>query len=323
MKPSPFASRAYAAYIEQLAHPRGRPRLVRKLRTGILRAMRALLVRAGDPIVAVQVERSELLMNISHPLPVYMACAPLYDRALPRIAAAVRRGHGRLTVIDVGANIGDSAALIAETVPDVEILCIEGSATYFPLLTANVERLRLRAECVRSYCGDGTPVRMAPSERGGTGRLLPGGDAVLPTATLDDLIAARPRFTSPHLLKVDTDGFDYRVLRGARGILGDARPLVYFELDPSFLRETGEDPLSIFPMLASLGYAQGLLYGNLGQCLGPFALADLAFLQSSFERIDGRHIHYFDVLAFPTSEEALFYELARSEAAATARTAHS
>jgi hypothetical protein len=50
-------------------------------------------------------------MNLSHQLPLYLIQHKLYDTAIPRIINAIDSGE-KLFVIDIGANIGDTAASI-------------------------------------------------------------------------------------------------------------------------------------------------------------------------------------------------------------------
>ena len=53
------------------------------------------------------------------------------------------------------------------------------------------------------------------------------------------------------VLKVDTDGFDAKVLRSARTLLADHHPCLFFELHPALWDEAGEDPRAAFAFLAS------------------------------------------------------------------------
>lgn len=66
--------------------------------------------------------------------------------------------------------------------------------------------------------------------------------------TLDDVLAADP--ASRMLVKIDTEGFEDRVLRGARGILETRKPSVIFEAWPE-ASVRGH----LFAILAEVGYA--------------------------------------------------------------------
>lgn len=69
----------------------------------------------------------------------------------------------------------------------------------------------------------------------------------VPQVTLDDVIALRG--LTPDLVKIDTEGSDLAVLRGASTLLGTARPIVAFE---SWVG--GPERGELFSLLAEAGY---------------------------------------------------------------------
>src|SRR5262245_39913686 len=97
-----------------------------------------LLRRFSDPIVRVKVRDRYLYVNASHALPQYTVHFPYYDTALPRLCAFLKRKRGYLTLIDVGANVGDSVSSVASKVSGT-FLCVEADAKYINLLTMNVQ----------------------------------------------------------------------------------------------------------------------------------------------------------------------------------------
>ena len=78
--------------------------------------------------------------------------------------------------------------------------------------------------------------------------------------TLDDLLKDYPKFRHSKILKIDTDGFDLKILRGADNFLSEAKPVLFFEYSPFLLSQQQEDGLSIFPYLQSKGYKNLLIY---------------------------------------------------------------
>ncbi len=92
-----------------------------------LSAVRKTRLVVGDPAVSVMIGDRELLMPLSHDLPIHRACHPDYSLNLGRVVAALEevRDAGA-PIVDIGANIGDSVAIIRDAVPDAPILCIEG-----------------------------------------------------------------------------------------------------------------------------------------------------------------------------------------------------
>ena len=67
------------------------------------------------------------------------------------------------------------------------------------------------------------------------------------------------------LIKVDTDGYDMEVLRGAGAVLREDRPVVYFELEPRLLHQAPDVDLA---WLQSLGYRRLACLDASGQYIG-------------------------------------------------------
>ena len=71
----------------------------------------------------------------------------------------------------------------------------------------------------------------------------------------------------PNFIKVDTDGFDSKVIRSAENTLKTYKSTLFFEWDLFFLQAQNENPTSIFTYLNSLGYTQLLIFDNFGNLL--------------------------------------------------------
>ena len=81
--------------------------------------------------------------------------------------------------------------------------------------------------------------------------------SAVPAVTVDAL--AR-RFGQPTHLKIDVEGFEEAVLRGAAAVLRNAEPpAVFLELHHRMVRERGLDPAGALDLLASCGYT---IYDN-------------------------------------------------------------
>jgi FkbM family methyltransferase len=86
------------------------------------------------------------------------------------------------------------------------------------------------------------------SGRGGPERVL------TCVARLDSLVAER-QLERVDFIKVDVDGQEARVLRGALGTLRRFRPPVFFELTPTAVEAGGESIEALFGSLLNLGYS--------------------------------------------------------------------
>lgn len=71
--------------------------------------------------------------------------------------------------------------------------------------------------------------------------------------TLDEYIAGGA--PPPTIMKIDVDGFELHVLRGARKCLAQFRPRLWLEVHPGFLAAQGKSPDDVLNVLRETGYA--------------------------------------------------------------------
>ena len=229
-----------------------------RARLKALIAVRRALVRLGDPLVEWPVAGLELAMPLSHELPFYRHDHPLYDRPLGLVAAEVGG-----PVVDVGANVGDTAAEIRSRT-DAPILCVEGDDRFFALLVRNASRIG-GLELEHAFVD---APEAAVVERGaGTARLLHpstslvrGRTEAVRTKPVTRILDEHPRFAEPALLKLDTDGMDVPIVLANLELLARIRPVLFFEYDPHL----GATP-DVFERLREIGYRRMDVYENTGE----------------------------------------------------------
>lgn len=165
------------------------------------------------------------------------------------------------TVVDVGANVGECALNFARRVgPAGRVLSFEPGPVARSKLKrnialnafANIEVLDFglgEAAATVSLC---TP---APRNRGGN-RILekPVGDYVnIQVRSLDEFIEERG-IERVHLMKVDVEGFELRLLRGARRTIAKSRPKLFVEVSDGLLRGSGTSASELLKTIADWGY---------------------------------------------------------------------
>lgn len=242
----------------------------------------------SPPLIRVTVGGYPLLMPSSHNLPYILAHFPQYEGEIARLAEFLSTKRGRAAVVDVGANVGDTVAAIRPRSCDM-FFCVEGSANYFRLLQANFKD-HPNVICVNALASDredsGADKRLVEDK--GTAHVA--GDrstkdaTQVPCLTLDDILAAHPEFPAANLLKIDTDGYDFKVLQGARRLLQDQRPAIHFELSFRHWKHVAGTVWSqAGSFLLEAGYRECLLYDNFGYLMGldefrcPRLLPELEF----------------------------------------------
>ena len=141
-------------------------------------------------------------------------------------------------VLDLGANIGFHSLALARTVgPTGTVTAVEPQRYCFQLLCANMTANQLaNVDCHRAAVGDApgtcTVPRIDPLARHNAGATAVSLDAPLaesvdtvPLITVDSLALGRC-----DLIKIDTEGFEDRVIQGARRTLTTHRPVLYIEV---------------------------------------------------------------------------------------------
>lgn len=124
---------------------------------------------------------------------------------------------------------------------------------------------------------------------------------------LDAIVAAHPAIGSVNVLKIDTDGHDFEVIRSAAGVIAQHRPAVLFECDPADNPSYVADCTAAIALFRELGYQHFLLYDNLGHLLGKYSLVQPeAFYQLLFYQLTSP-LCYFDILVMKEEVLAPFH----------------
>jgi FkbM family methyltransferase len=66
----------------------------------------------------------------------------------------------------------------------------------------------------------------------------------------------------PTMIKIDVEGFEANVIKGARKTLAKYRPTLIMELEDKFLREAGSSAKELLALLRSLGYSFWMFSNN-------------------------------------------------------------
>lgn len=181
--------------------------------------------------------------------------------------------------VDVGAYFGWYALNVARQRPGARVFALEPVPASQARLEENRARNRLgNVRLIRAAVGaDEGEAEMAlpPGANGGSAHLAAGGDGdrVSVAVTTLDTFAAAWALTRMDAVKIDVEGAELEVLRGAEATLRRFRPVLLMEMNPSALAERGGTPEALLDALAALGYEASEV-GRRG-VLRPFGPADL------------------------------------------------
>jgi FkbM family methyltransferase len=228
------------------------------LRLGWLRSLRAIGIRQivsksglGYPFVCQIGDLAE------HPF--YIRDA--YQKELELCTAWLRQERQEAVVYDVGANSGFFSCQLAQMLADqpVRVYAFEAVPTTFAALASSVCRLGLQDKvfpfpaAVRDQAG---PTQLTYSKRkslcsqvtpNGLNRKIGDNLAHAVGITLNEFHLSSG--TLPALMKIDVEGSELSVLRGAQTLLTRPdRPALHFEYNPATTAQSGES-LDAFPRL--------------------------------------------------------------------------
>jgi FkbM family methyltransferase len=287
-----------------------------RIRYRLLRGMRRVRLFVSDPAVDFFLGTFNLRLPLSHELPFYRRKFPHYASNLGKVSFHARRKYPDLTMIDIGANIGDSVA-IAHSYSDHPVLCLEGEPRFFQLLKENTGNLPA-VEIEQTFIG-------APGDHVGSIDVRSGNAQVLlgPTpgqstiCTLTEALARHPRFASAKLLKIDAEGFDCRIIASETKLLKANKPIVFFEYYPKCSELVGQKAFRVFSTLSSLGYSMILIYQNVGSYLMSLTLDQVDALEDLHHFISNQG-GFCDVVAFHTEDLEIAINLRAAESACRA-----
>jgi FkbM family methyltransferase len=168
-----------------------------------------------------------------------------------------------MTVVDVGANLGYYSLLASRLVgPSGRVVALEPNSENCRLLLSslrlnditNVQLLPVAADTATGWAYYSTHV----GSNGGLiedGELLSHPGTIVPTFRLDELVEGPVGF-----LKMDVEGAEGRVVRGATRIIERDRPIITTELKDEMLRRvSGSTVADYLGYFEKLGYAPSLL----------------------------------------------------------------
>ena len=161
------------------------------------------------------------------------------------------------SVVDIGANYGAYTLKLAQLVgPKGSVLAVEPASHAVDVLSRNltlngITNVRVESVAIGEAARDGSLYLDANSARN---RLVPIAEGAVGVeririVPLDDLVSGPVSF-----VKIDVEGAEPFVFRGASGVLSKYRPVVQFEYTPGVAREMGADPHELWEQLERLDY---------------------------------------------------------------------
>jgi FkbM family methyltransferase len=297
----------YNAYLQSLRSGASARRRQRKWRR-----FRRWMLKLTDPEIIVRLDSFQFKTLFSSNILLSHFELPFYDTALPRLAKAVKAAQGRLVIVDIGANVGAASYLASAQTPG-QFFCVEANPRFKSSLSHNLAQIpgstarfvaltdQSRTERVHHNYSDGNS-NIEADEAG----------EPIQFTTLDELLSSESVYGAPNLIKIDTEGFELKILRGAKRILARHQPVLFLEFFPELIRQQGDTPDALFEFLAAHGYEQCLFYNGAGHLLTRAASSDLDEIRA-LRRYCELGQSFFDVAVFSKAARDLPAQFFASE----------
>lgn len=197
-----------------------------------------------------------------------------HDRHLiPLIQEILKPG---MIAIDAGALYGDHTIAYAASVGNEgAVFAIEPNPMAFECLSKNAEKFQSPVFCMNLCLGEehGAEAIHIMSDNVGASRMtekdckpdeLPDDriEKTIRTASLDGIVRDSG-IDRLHFIKIDCEGWEYRILRGARDTLRQFKPLLMIEMNSWALAQQGSCYKDIYDFLLQQNYSWRIVQSEL------------------------------------------------------------
>jgi FkbM family methyltransferase len=169
-----------------------------------------------------------------------------------------------MTVLDIGANVGYSALVMARAAGEHGlVVAFEPEPLNFSLLCTNIRRnAALNVLPIHAAVGEvtGSITLQRSPDNSGDHRTAPHPFGIasleVPLVAIDDLLPADLVVGG---VMIDAQGYDHRVIRGMKRSIDQWRPFMLVEFWPLGILENGDDPDEVLDQYRDLNYRLELL----------------------------------------------------------------
>lgn len=275
--------------------------------------------------VQTKIHGRKVIVNYGHVYPLASRSFRTFNNPLIELVFQTYSAkNGRITLVDVGANVGDTILLLDSNCPGMieAFYCIEADPEFFAYLQHNLAGLQngtlLLALLSSTNDMERTLVRTQTSSASARG------GEKMDCVTLDSLLG-NTGVQRVDVLKTDVEGLDGKVLVGARRILEAYQPAVIFEWHPLLCIKSSSNCIDHFDSLEHAGYETFVWftkYGEFSHCTRHGERETIFMLQELCLRNRFHDDWHYDVIALPKNSPILPLHLAESAYARKRRSSH-
>ena len=203
-----------------------------------------------------------MVLPPEHPLSMWTSLYKDYDNFLPKL---VKEMSSNESIIDIGANVGDTLFRFIDTNSKPNYFSIEADQYFFKYLKKNKGLLEKdiqdRVTLINELVGNNLKGHLTQKSNLGSKFLVESPDG-LETKSLDKIIIDG-NIQNIKLIKVDVDGYDYNVLLSAMNEIKKNKPSLFFE----YMSLNKTEYIELIKKLYEIGYSEWTIINNYGSAI--------------------------------------------------------
>lgn len=203
----------------------------------------------------------KLVLPPGHLLTMYNSLYPEYDKFISQLVKNINEGY---SVIDIGANVGDTLIRFIKANPKLKYFSIEADDFFFKYLQKNKESYSInhvtQITLINELVGLNLTGNLSKTTTG-TKTLIESKDGTK-SKTLDEIILDN-NIKNIALIKVDVDGYDYNVLLSGMNNIIKYKPMLFFE----YMGLNKIKYLNLLNELYKIGYTKWTALDNYGKII--------------------------------------------------------
>ncbi len=264
----------------------------------------------------VQVGKFQLYMPANNVQLAHYKMYPDLNSQLSRLALIIAKKYPDMTVVDVGANVGDTIAVLKSAI-DLPVVGIEGDDLSYQFLEKNCKQFT-NVTTIKTFLGEKKQDIKAELKRAGWNTTIIPVDngKIISFRTLDEVLQGEQcRAGGVKLLKTDVEGFDTIVLRGAYDTIEKHKPVLFFEYNRDRMKDIGENGLSTLLSFENYGYNKIIFFDHMGRLLISTSVENKIEITYLHEYAVGRNnlLGYYDICVFHKQDDDIGDEFQRVE----------
>ena len=203
-----------------------------------------------------------MVLPPEHPLSMWTSLYKDYDNFLPKL---VKEMNSNESIIDIGANVGDTLFRFIDTNSKPNYFSIEADKYFFKYLKKNkglLEKdIQNRVTLINELVGKNLKGNLVEKYNLGSKSLVESPDG-LEAKSLDEIIIDK-NIQNIKLIKVDVDGYDYNVLLSAMNEIKKSKPILFFE----YMSLNKAEYIELIKKLYEIGYSEWTIINNYGSVI--------------------------------------------------------